>query len=52
MAGGALSQLHVAFSRDGPSKDYVQHHLAAHGAEVRARGSGCVAHGERAAAAD
>ncbi|KAF8065880.1 ATR2 [Scenedesmus sp. PABB004] len=32
--GGALSALHVAFSRAGPQKDYVQHHLAAAGAEV------------------
>jgi NADPH-ferrihemoprotein reductase len=31
---GALGQLHVAFSRDGPSKDYVQHHIAREGARV------------------
>lgn len=24
---GALTTLHVAFSRQGPSKDYVQHHM-------------------------
>lgn len=34
VAAGALSQLHVAFSRDGPTKDYVQHHMEAHGREV------------------
>lgn len=27
LTSGALSQLHVAFSRQGPSKDYVQHHI-------------------------
>jgi NADPH-ferrihemoprotein reductase len=31
---GALSQLHVAFSRAGPVKDYVQHHIEANGAAV------------------
>ncbi|KAF6251355.1 NADPH-cytochrome P450 reductase [Scenedesmus sp. NREL 46B-D3] len=31
---GALSQLHVAFSRAGPVKDYVQHHMEANGAAV------------------
>lgn len=29
-----LTKLCVAFSRLGESKDYVQHHLALHGAEV------------------
>jgi NADPH-ferrihemoprotein reductase len=27
LLSGALTELHVAFSRDGPSKEYVQHHL-------------------------
>lgn len=27
---GALTNLHVAFSRDGQSKDYVQHHMERH----------------------
>jgi len=27
LAGGALSNLHVAFSRDSVDKDYVQHHI-------------------------
>lgn len=31
---GALTKLHVAFSREGAAKDYVQHHLAAEGARV------------------
>ena len=31
---GALSALHVAFSRDGASKDYVQHHIAREGAAL------------------
>ncbi|WIA17179.1 hypothetical protein OEZ85_014062 [Tetradesmus obliquus] len=31
---GALSQLHVAFSRAGPVKDYVQHHMESNGAAV------------------
>ena len=35
-ATGALTTLHVAFSRDGPTKDYVQHHIAANGASVKA----------------
>jgi NADPH-ferrihemoprotein reductase len=32
--GGALTALHVAFSRAGEEKDYVQHRLAAAGAAV------------------
>jgi NADPH-ferrihemoprotein reductase len=32
--GGALGELHVAFSRDGPEKVYVQHHLAREGGRV------------------
>lgn len=32
--GGALTKLHVAFSREGAQKDYVQHHLAREGARV------------------
>ena len=28
LASGALTALHLAFSRDGPKKVYVQHHLA------------------------
>lgn len=31
---GALSKLHVAFSRMGASKDYVQHHMEAQAAEL------------------
>ncbi|KIZ02441.1 NADPH-cytochrome P450 reductase [Monoraphidium neglectum] len=31
---GALGSLHVAFSREGSTKDYVQHHLAREGARV------------------
>jgi len=31
---GALSKLHVAFSRMGPQKDYVQHHMEAQAAEL------------------
>ena len=31
---GALGKLHVAFSREGASKDYVQHHLKREGARV------------------
>lgn len=31
---GALGKLHVAFSREGPAKDYVQHHLKREGAKV------------------
>lgn len=27
LASGVLTALHVAFSRDGTSKDYVQHHM-------------------------
>ncbi|KAI8468314.1 MAG: NADPH-cytochrome P450 reductase [Monoraphidium minutum] len=34
LESGALGALHVAFSRAGPSKDYVQHRLAAEGAAV------------------
>lgn len=34
LKAGWLSHLHVAFSRDQASKDYVQHHVAAHAAEV------------------
>jgi NADPH-ferrihemoprotein reductase len=33
-ADGLLTGLHVAFSRAGPTKDYVQHHLAVKGADV------------------
>jgi NADPH-ferrihemoprotein reductase len=33
---GALTALHVAFSRAGASKDYVQHHLRAHAAALKA----------------
>ena len=29
-----LTALHVAFSRDGPKKDYVQHHIERQGAEL------------------
>jgi NADPH-ferrihemoprotein reductase len=36
LASGALSTLQVAFSRDGPKKVYVQHHLAREAAEVAA----------------
>ena len=36
VASGALSTLHVAFSRDGKNKDYVQHHLARAAADVKA----------------
>jgi hypothetical protein len=31
---GALSKLHVAFSRASAQKDYVQHHMAAQAAEL------------------
>lgn len=31
---GALSKLHVAFSRMGPSKDYVQHHMEVQAGET------------------
>jgi hypothetical protein len=31
--GGALSKLHVAFSRMGAKKDYVQHHMEAQAGE-------------------
>lgn len=31
---GAIGSLHVAFSRDGPSKDYVQHHIEKQGKEI------------------
>lgn len=31
---GALGELHVAFSREGPAKDYVQHHVKKEGARV------------------
>ncbi|PSC71305.1 NADPH-cytochrome P450 reductase isoform A [Micractinium conductrix] len=34
VANGALSQLHVAFSRDKSQKEYVQHHMEAHAAEI------------------
>lgn len=34
VAGGALSALHVAFSRETSVKDYVQHHMQRQGAEV------------------
>lgn len=33
-ASGALTALHTAFSRAGPSKDYVQHHIAAAAQQV------------------
>jgi len=31
---GAISKLHVAFSRDGKTKDYVQHHMEQEAAEL------------------
>lgn len=34
VAAGALTTLHVAFSRQGTDKDYVQHHMERHAAEV------------------
>ena len=33
-ADGTVTQLCVAFSRDGPSKDYVQNHLSRHAGEL------------------
>ena len=36
LASGALTSLHLAFSRDGPKKVYVQHHLAGAAADVAA----------------
>jgi sulfite reductase alpha subunit-like flavoprotein len=36
LADGALSQLHVACSRDGPEKVYVQHRLLQQGAALAA----------------
>jgi NADPH-ferrihemoprotein reductase len=34
VGAGALSQLHVAFSREGEAKDYVQHRIAAAGGQL------------------
>ncbi len=34
LESGALTSLHVAFSRDGASKDYVQHHVEREAHEV------------------
>jgi NADPH-ferrihemoprotein reductase len=31
VASGVLSNLHLAFSREGTSKDYVQHHIEKRG---------------------
>ena len=38
-----ISELHVAFSREGSHKDYVQHHMAKHGKEIWSilSGDGC-----------
>ncbi|KAJ9517855.1 hypothetical protein QJQ45_004205 [Haematococcus lacustris] len=34
LASGALSALHVAFSRQGPAKDYVQHHMEREASQI------------------
>eukprot|EP00897_Mesotaenium_endlicherianum_P009537 jgi/Mesen1/8611/ME000050S08023 len=34
VSSGALTHLHVAFSRDGPEKEYVQHHMLAQAKEL------------------
>ena len=34
LSGGAITKLEVAFSREGKTKDYVQHHISKDGAHV------------------
>ncbi|KAG2496114.1 hypothetical protein HYH03_005717 [Edaphochlamys debaryana] len=34
LAGGVLSDLHLAFSREASAKDYVQHHIERRGADL------------------